>query len=90
VYRDVIGFHFWYSGGVLSPSEGIGYAFSTDGKTWTKSPNYIFHISDGVSYRNDRVYTPAIIDDGTGVLKMYYSAKATVGPKKIGWATLSP
>jgi hypothetical protein len=90
VYRDALGFHFWYSGGVIASSEGIGYAFSTDGKTWTKNPNYIFNISDAVSYRNARVYTPSIIDDGTGVLKMYYSAKATVGPKKIGWATLSP
>jgi hypothetical protein len=29
-----------------------------------------------------------VIDDGKGVLKMYYSAKATGGPKKIGLATL--
>jgi hypothetical protein len=90
VYRDVLGFHFWYSGGILSASEGIGYAFSTDGKTWTKNPNYIFDISDMVSYRNARVYTPSVIDNGTGVLRMYYSAESTVGPKKIGWATLSP
>jgi Bacterial Ig-like domain len=90
VYRDALGFHFWYSGGAIASSEGIGYAFSTDGKTWTKNANHIFHISDMVSYRNTRVYTPAVIDDGTGVLKMYYSAQATGGAKKIGRATLSP
>ncbi len=88
VYRNAIGFHYWYSGGVANPSEGIGYAFSADGKTWVKNPGHIFHISDGVAYRNERVYTPSVIDDGTGVLKMYYSAKASGGPKKIGWATL--
>jgi len=90
IYRDDLGFHFWYSGGALSANEGIGYAFSTDGKTWTKNADFIFHISDGVSYRNKRVYTPNIIDDGTGVLKMYYTAQGTVGPKEIGWATLPP
>jgi len=93
VYHDAIGFHFWYSGGQSSLNEGIGYAFSTEGKTnWTKNPSYIFHISDAyaVSYRNMRVCTPSIIDDGTGVLKMYYTAQATGGKKKIGRATLIP
>ena len=90
VYRDALGFHYWYSGGVATPYDGIGYAFSTDGKTWVKNLNHIFHVSDGVAYRNERVYTPSVIDDGTGVLKMYYTVKATGGPKKIGWAILSP
>jgi hypothetical protein len=86
VFHDSAGFHFWYSGGILASSEGIGYAFSADGKNWIKNPNHIFHISDGIVYRNERVYTPSVIDDGT--LKMYYSAKATGGHKKIGLAIL--
>jgi hypothetical protein len=89
VYHDFQGFHYWYSGGVSTPYDGIGYAFSTNGAIWVKNPNPIFRVSDGVSYRNKRVYTPSIIDDGTGFLKMYYTAQATVGPKKIGLAILT-
>jgi parallel beta-helix repeat protein len=97
VYQDSNGYHFWYSGGGGDDGaggcqdhpvhEGIGYASSSDGKTWTKDAgNPIFHISDGVSYRNSRVYTPAVVDNGSGLLRMYYSALASEGPKKIGLA----
>jgi hypothetical protein len=89
VYRDLQGFHYWYSGGVSSPNDGIGYAFSTNGETWVKNTNTVFDISDGQTYRNERTNTPSIIDDGTGVLKMYYTAQSTGGPKKIGLATLT-
>lgn len=102
VYRDSRGFHFWYSGGGgdngsggcrsgAPVSEGIGYALSSDGKVWTKDvTNPIFAISDGISYRDKRVYTPAVINDGSGFLKMYYTALANGSgqPKKIGLATL--
>jgi hypothetical protein len=98
IYQDATGYHFWYSGGgadngsggcVDQPvHQGIGYAFSSDGKSWTKDPdNLIFHIADGVSYRNSRVYTPAVVHDGSS-LKMYYSAQESGGPKKIGLAVL--
>jgi hypothetical protein len=90
VYRDAYGFHYWYSGGVSSPNEGIGYAFSSDGKTWTKNSTPIFQIGDGAAYRNSRTYTPSIIDDGSGTLKMYYTAVGADGVKKIGLATLPP
>jgi hypothetical protein len=70
--------------------EGIGYASSNDGKNWTRDVNNpILHISDGVSYRNSRVYTPAVVDDGSGSLKMYYSARSGSGPKNIGLAVQS-
>ena len=100
VYKDANGYHFWYSGSGSDNGsggcadqpvhQGIGYASSTDGKNWTKDAgNPIFHITDGVAYRATRVYTPAVIDDGSGSLKMYYSAQATsADPKKIGLATL--
>lgn len=99
VYKDANDYHFWYSGagadngsgGCLDQPvhQGIGYASSPDGKTWTKDAgNPIFHITDGVPYRAGRTYTPSVIDDGSGFLKMYYSALATSGPKQIGLATL--
>jgi len=98
VYKDGAGYHFWYSGGGgdngsgscasgAPVHQGIGYASSSDGKAWTKDPgNPIFHISDGVPYRNSRVYTPAVVDNGSGLLRMYYSAQGDGGPKKIGLA----
>lgn len=89
--------YFWYSGGSCTysvgcpVSEGIGYASSNDGKTWTKAAtNPIFHISQGVSYRNQRVYTPAVVVDNLGIFRMYYSAVGTDGFKKIGLATFTP
>jgi len=99
VYKDANGYHFWYSGAGADDLsggcadqpvyQGIGYASSPDGKNWTKDAgNPIFHINDGVAYRAGRTYTPSVIDDGSGSLKMYYSAQATSGPKKIGLATL--
>jgi hypothetical protein len=100
VYHDSNGYHYWYSGsGGNTDSnpcrygapvyEGIGYAESTDGFLWNKDLNNpIFHINDGVDYRNKRVYTPSFVNDGSGVLKMYYSAQAIGSdqPKEIGLA----
>jgi hypothetical protein len=98
--HDSSGYSFWYSGGggddgsggcALGPiNQGIGYASSTDGKTWVKSSGPIFSISDGVVYRNQRVYTPSVVDDSTGALKMYYTALGPSGTKNIGLATLAP
>ena len=103
IYKDSAGAHYFYSGkgeddgigGCTFPVsgnfDGIGYAYSADdGKTWTKSTaNPIFHVNDGMPYRDDRIYTPSVVDDGTGILKMYYSAKEVGGPKKIGLAILN-
>jgi hypothetical protein len=93
VFRDATGFHFWYSGGGPNPGDsvdkGIGYAFSLDGLTWTKAPTPIFHITDAeASHRDSRTYTPSVVDDGRGQLKMYYSARNAAGDYAIGLAVL--
>jgi len=93
VLWDANGFHFWYSGGGPASGDcvhaGIGYAFSLDGLTWTKAVNPIFHINDeGASHRDERTYTPSVVDEGRGKLKMYYSAKSAVGDYAIGLAVL--
>lgn len=68
VVRDGSGqWHLWYSGGVAAAHEGIGHAVSTDGINWTKdAANPIFHISDGVPWRNVRTYTPSVLYSPTG------------------------
>lgn len=54
--------HMWYSGGQTRMHEGIGHATSTDGINWTRDTNNpIWHITDGMSYRDTRTYTPWIL-----------------------------
>lgn len=100
VYRDINGYHFWYSGGggdngsggcAGNPiNAGIGYASSIDGKNWVRNVAPIMQISDGQAYRSGRTYTPAVINDGSGTLRMYFSAKdAASSVKKIGYATIT-
>ena len=67
----------WYSGGISASNEGIGYATSNDGLTWTKSAtNPIMSKNDGIAYRNNRTYTPSIVRDG-GVDKMWFTCRDT-------------
>jgi len=101
VLKDSTGYHFFYSGrgmddgsgGCTFPASfvGIGYASSTDGKTWSRDTRPIFQISDSIPYRSGRIYTPSVINDGSGILRMYFSVKDSIGgPKKIGYATMTP
>jgi hypothetical protein len=84
-------FQMWYSGGVGTMHHGIGYATSSDGVNWTRDVvNPILHTSDGVAWRDDRAYCPAVILDGTGY-KMWFAGKdGTTGHYSIGYATSPP
>jgi hypothetical protein len=55
------GFHFFYSGGQHAMHEGIGYAFSTDGISWEKADDPLFHVHDGMPWRSTRCYTPSVL-----------------------------
>jgi hypothetical protein len=74
-------YHFWYSGGQTASNQGIGHATSNDGLTWIKDTNPIYHIDPNTPpapvYRAGRVYTPFVVDDGSGNLKMYYTGSPT-------------
>jgi hypothetical protein len=99
IVKDEAGtFHFWYSGGSGPVHEGIGYAVSTDGINWTKNvDNPIFHISDGVSWRDVRTYTPAVLYsasrfDGHGSpeqYKMWFTGDDGIN-RAIGYAAVNP
>jgi hypothetical protein len=63
-------FHMWYAGANGDNSigtyyaHGIGHATSTDGLNWAKDPdNPVFHVTDGVGWRDVRTYTPCVIYD---------------------------
>ena len=89
-------YHMWYSGGQTDMNDGIGYARSKDGIGWVKSsPKPIFHIDDGVEWREARTYTPMVIYDpdafcGHGEAyryKMWFSGRAsTTSAKTVGYA----
>jgi hypothetical protein len=90
--------HMWYGGGE-GTNHGIGYATSPDGISWTKHPdNPIFHISDGIPWRNERTYTPWVIYDASSfsghgnasTYKMWFSGRSTTGEYSIGYAYVSP
>ncbi|MFC1959617.1 hypothetical protein ACFLYO_02795, partial [Chloroflexota bacterium] len=58
----------WYSGGVFHVYEGIGYATSPDGLTWTKAvgnPILSLGVSDGLgvagAWNSERNYTPTVL-----------------------------
>ncbi len=79
--------HMWYSGGQVDSNDGIGYARSSDGLNWVRSPNNpIMHQNDGVPWRADRSYCPAVIEDGV-IYKMWFSGKDAEGNYAIGYAT---
>ena len=76
-------YHMWYSGGLGSMDDGIGYAFSSDGIAWsTDASNPIFHITDGVDWRDNRTYTPVVIGD-----EMWFTGKSSADVYAVGYAT---
>jgi CARDB len=88
----------WYGGGP-NTNHGIGYATSPDGINWTKHPdNPIFHMIDGINWRNARTYTPWVIYDvadfsGNGdacPYKMWYSGMSADIKYSVGYACATP
>jgi hypothetical protein len=84
----------WYGGGP-GTNQGIGYAQSDNGTYWIKAPdNPIFHISDGIPWRNIRTYTPWVLYDATNFsghgevypYKMWFTGVSADGKYSIGYA----
>jgi len=84
-------YEMWYSGGVGAMDHGIGYATSSDGINWTRdADNPIFHKDDGVDWRDERTYCPAVLKDESAY-KMWFTGKDTVNHDySIGYATPPP
>lgn len=91
-------YHMWYSGGQSASNEGIGYAQSTDGITWTKyGSNPIKHITDGVAWRTTRTYTPRVLYDASSFsghgeavqLKMWWAGRSAAGNIAIGYSGMA-
>ncbi len=84
-------FEMWYSGGNNAMNHGIGYATSLDGINWIKdTSNPIFYKDDGITWRDNRTYTPSVIKDGSNY-KMWFTGKDIAnGDYSIGYATGAP
>lgn len=68
-------FVMWYSGGDGKVDHGIGYATSSDGINWTKDENNpVYYNDDGITWRDNRTYTPSVIKDGANY-KMWFTGK---------------
>lgn len=78
-------YRMWYSGGNGAMNQGIGYATSLDGISWTRDIDPIFHIDDDESWRDVRTYTPMVVDD-----YMWFSGRDSNGNYTIGLAHAIP
>ena len=82
-------YEMWYSGGIGTMNHGIGYATSLDGIQWTRDANnLIFHVGDGIGWRDSRTYCPAVLKDGSSY-KMWFAGVGS-GGYSIGYATPPP
>jgi hypothetical protein len=80
----------YYGSGGPGSNEAMGVAFSTDGQNFTKSSsNPLFSISGAPAWRNERTYTPYVMQDGKG-WRMYYSGRnSPTGVYSIGFTNLN-
>jgi hypothetical protein len=84
-------YHMWYSGGKLASNEGIGYAQSADGLTWTKdADNPMLHMTDGITWRSGRTYTPEVLYNPAWAspVKMWYTGVSS-GNYVLGYAAIT-
>ncbi|UCG70096.1 MAG: hypothetical protein JSV09_03525 [Thermoplasmata archaeon] len=84
VHYNGSAFHMWYSGYDGSVT-GIGYANSTDGMNWTKSPgNPVMNVGLPGTWDSEHVNSPTVISDGS-IYRMWYTGWYG-GTPRIGYA----
>ena len=85
VHRDD-GYHMWYTGQSKGRSK-IGYAKSSDGRTWVRqSSNPV--LESTAQWEGVAVMCPHVMwDDSSRVWKMWYSGGEQYEPNAIGYAT---
>lgn len=84
----------WYAGQYFNNYRyDIGYAWSSDGISWTKYGSPVLTVGTGTEWDNGFLEGPSVIMDG-GVLKMWYAGydvvvdgQTTDGKVNIGYAT---
>lgn len=78
----------WYSGQYFNDYRyDFGYAFSPDGKNWTKHPGTIMEVGNPADWDGGFIEGSSVLKDG-GTYKMWYAGyDLTNGHVNIGYAT---
>lgn len=82
-------YRMWYTGFGTSGGNSIGYATSTDGIAWSKSPAPVLVAGSAGTWDDSGVSAPRVILDGS-TYKMWYAgvdATGAPGVQQIGYAT---
>lgn len=80
------GYHMWYTGQAQGKSS-IGYATSSDGKTWKRQSVHPV-LSSQAAWEGVAVMCPDVLwDSEAGIWKMWYSGGEQYEPNAIGYAT---
>ena len=81
---------YYHAGGSQLVNRRIGVATSTDGTTWTKSPNPILDLGASGAFDDNQVAEPRVIKLGASSYRMYYTGRKTSDNKtSLGYATSS-
>ena len=86
VLKDGAGYHMWFTGQTRDQSR-IGYAFSSDGLTWTPTVEEPV-LSPELPWEKEAVMCPHVIrDERENLYRMWYSGGEQYEPDAIGYAT---
>lgn len=88
VINDGGTYKMWYSGQDAQGVFRIGYATSSDGKVWTKSPNPVLSVGSGTAWDAAGIASSAVIKDGS-TYRMWYMGQNAANTVAIGYATSS-
>ena len=87
------GFHWFFCGGTTSIDEGIGYASSDDGLTWTKDTVNPFVKTEAGTWHSKRAYTPTVLYDAdrfsghgqNSEYKLWYTGRDDANNYQLGY-----
>ena len=78
----------WYAGQYFNAYRyDLGYAYSADGKKWTKYPTQVLQVGSSTSWEGGFIEGPSVLKEGS-IYKMWYTGYSLVNGKvNTGYAT---
>ncbi|MEN6544802.1 MAG: hypothetical protein ABFE07_02075 [Armatimonadia bacterium] len=89
IFREAGEYHMYYGGAntMAGSGQGIGYATSIDGLTWTKHSEPLIHANDGISWRKAVAGSPSVVViDGRP--RVYFCGRNDGSVAGIGFAMI--
>lgn len=89
IFREAGIYHMYYGGSntMSGTGQGIGYATSADGVTWTKQSEPLLHASDGISWRRLTTGSPSVVVV-EGRPRVYFMGRSDTNNAGIGFAMI--